>query len=155
MIEVRAGIALSIEFTRADIPWIGCAKERREFILVGGLLAAHSVIVIIETIVLLALELVHEPSLFERILGVYRGSHGALVDLLEVRFTRNEFGGRNIEGHGPGGEPKVIHMGLGGGGEREDLVRAGNQFVDFRNRAAVNLLDAFVNGIHIRQHGVG
>ena len=100
---------------------------------------------------------VHRAGLVERGLGIEVGAQGSGIDLLKVGCARLELGRGDIKGDGALGEAQRIEVRALGVQVGLDIDRAGNDFRDLGNGAAVDDLDAGVVGIviDIRQHRVG
>ena len=155
MIEIGAVVALGVKFTRSHVTAIGRAIERDQLVFVGGLLTDDRVVVFVQGIVLEPQLTVHLASLMEGVLRIHRSLDGAVINLLEVGFPSGDFRWGNVEGHRIVGEAKRIQVSLEARGQAEDLGAAGDQVPELGHGGAVDLLDAFVGDIDIRQHGVG
>ena len=119
VVEIRACVALLVEFARTDIPGISGSIEADQFVFVSRFLIGNGCLIVIQAIILLAKQGVHTASLVEGIFSVQAGLQSPLVDLLKIILPSSQFIRRNIEGHAIFSNADGIDVGLEATGKHE------------------------------------
>ena len=154
MVEIRACVALLVEFARTDIPSVRSAIEANEFVFVCRFLVGNGCLIAIQALILLAQQGVHTASLVEGIFSVQAGLQSTLVDLLEIILPCSQLRRRNIEGHAIFGDADGIDVRLETPGEHEEFCGTGRDVGELSNGGAIDFFDSRISA-GCGEHGIG
>ena len=153
MVEIRACVALFVEFACTNIPGVRGSIEAGEFVFVSRFLIGNGCLIAIQALILLAQQGIHTAGLVEGIFSVQAGLQGPLVDLLKIILPCSQLRRRNIECHAIFGDADGIDVRLEPPGEHEEFCGTGRDVGELSNGGAIDFFDARISAGR-RQHGI-
>ena len=154
MVEIRACVALLVEFACTDVPGVRGSIEADQLVFVCRFLIGNGCLIAIQALILLAQQGVHTASLVEGIFSVQAGLQSPLVDLLKIILPCSQLRRRNIECHAIFGDADGIDVRLEPPGKHEEFCGTGRDVGELSNGGAIDFFDARISAGR-GQHGIG